>query len=248
MSLKRNLHFIAVATALFLFGTVSSIQAQFAGGLTVTTNPDGALVTLSGDAIVTGVTPTTFRHTLIGLYKITIDRYGYERYNTKVVLDPSKQMELNIQLTPKTRFKSAVRSIVIPGWGQRYTNQKYKGLAYTFFAAASIFGYYKADQDFDNKYDQYKNLESEYDALMTTGSQTELEELLPKLLNAQDRAYDAENTRRFAIGSAIAVWSISILDALFFFPEEKGTFKVKNVTLQPEANMQNIGLNLSYHF
>ena len=248
MSIKLNQIIIKVLAVCLLFLSAATAKAQYAGGLTVTSNPDGALVTLTGDAIITGVTPTKFQQTLIGLYKITIDRYGYERYNTKVVLDPSKQMEINIQLTPKTRFKSAVRSLVIPGWGQRYSNQKYKGLVYTFFATASVFGYFAADKDFDTKFNRFKETQAEYDALETSGSQTELEALLPRLLFEQDRAYDAENTRRVAIGAAIAVWSISILDALFFFPEEKGTFKVKNVTLTPQTNLQNVGLNLSYNF
>ncbi len=248
MSIKWNKNIIKVCTVCLLILSASSVQAQYVGGLKVTSDPDGALIILTGDAIVTGVTPTTFRQTLIGLYKITIDRYGYEQYNTKVVLDPSKQMELNIQLTPKTRFKSAVRSFVIPGWGQQYSNQKFKGLVYTFFAAASVFGYFSADKDFDTKFNRFKDTEAEYDNLKKSGSQAELEALLPRLLFEQDRAYDAENTRRIAIGSAIAVWSISVLDALFFFPEEKGTFKVKNITLTPQTNLKHVGLNLSYNF
>ena len=247
MSLKRNLKFIVVCLAVVCM-TMPIVQAQYSSGLTVTTNPDGALVTLNGDAIVTGVTPTKFTHTLVGLYKITIERYGYEKYNTKVILDPSKQMELNINLTPKTRFKSAVRSLVIPGWGQRYSSQNKRGYLYTFLAAASVWGYFVADDDFDTKYDRFKSLEAEYDNLKVTGTVSQMEELLPRLTYAQDRAYDAENVRRTVIGAAIAVWSLSVLDALFFFPEEKGTFRVKNLTVTPETNFQNVGVNLSYHF
>ncbi len=248
MFLKRNLIFITVICLSIICVCLPTTQAQFAGGLTVSTNPDGALVTLNGDIIVTGVTPTKFTHALVGFYKITIERYGYEKYNTKVILDPSKQMELNINLTPKTRFKSAIRSLVIPGWGQRYSSQNKRGFLYTFLAAASVWGYLVADDDFDTKYDRFKSLEAQYDELKVSGSTSQLEELLPILANAQDRAYDAENVRRAVIGAAIAVWSLSVLDALFFFPEEKGTFKVKNLTFTPEANLQNVGVNLSYHF
>ena len=248
MSLIRKFSSLAFISIILLSLSLQSAQAQNAAGLTVITEPDGALVTISGDAIVSGVTPTTFKQTLIGFYKIEIERFGYEKYKTKVILDPTKQMELRIKLTPKTRFKSAIRSMVIPGWGQRYSNQKYRGLFYTVLAAASTWGYFIADDDFDTKFDRFKSLEAEYDQLKTSGSQSQLEALLPELTNAQSRAYDAENTRRFVIGAAITVWSISVIDALFFFPEEKGTFKVKNVTLTPEANTKQVGLNLSYHF
>ncbi len=248
MSLKRIFKLFAFAGITLFYVSISSAQAQYTGGLTVTTNPDGALVTLRGDAIVTGVTPTKFSQTLIGLYKISIDRFGYEKYNTKVILDPSKQMELNINLIPKTRFKAGVRSLVIPGWGQRYSNQKFKGFLFTLLGAVSVWGYFNADDDFDTKFNRFKGLEEEYDALKVNGTQSQLEEFLPRLNNAQDRAYDAENVRRATIGAVIAVWSLSILDAIFSFPEEKGTFTVKNLTLTPEANLQDMGVNLSYHF
>lgn len=248
MSLKRISLLLAFISIFILSLSIQTAQAQYAGGLSIVTIPDGALVTVKGDVTVSGVTPTKFSHTLIGLYKITIERYGYESYNTQIIIDPSKVMELNIELTPKTRFKSAVRSLVIPGWGQRYSKQKTRGLVYTMVAAASILGYFKADDDFDTKYNRFISLKSEYENIQTSGSQSQLEELLPRLTDAQDRAYDAENLRRTVIGSVIAVWSLSVIDALFFFPEEKGTFKVKNITLTPEANKQNIGLNLSYHF
>ncbi len=247
MTFKRNFTIYASISIFILSAFFQTALSQTSGSLSISTNPDGALVTLSGNTIVSGVTPTVFRQTLIGFYKITIERYGYARYTTKVILDPSKQMELHIKLTPKTRFKSAIRSMVIPGWGQRYSNQKFKGLFYTFFAAATAFGYYKADDDFDTKYDRFIALDDEYNALSQNGNVNDLEELLPRLTNAKDRAYDAENMRRIAIGSVIAVWSLSVIDALFFFPEEKGTFKVKNVTLTPSTSSQNVGLNLSYH-
>ena len=71
---------------------------------------------------------------------------------------------------------------------------------------------------------------------------------MPLLTKQQEKAYDAENDRRFAIGSVIAVWSLSVLDALFFFPEEKGSFTVKGLSVTPQADMKNISVNLSYEF
>ena len=248
MSFIRKFSSFAFISILVIASSMQSVRAQSGGGLRVITDPDGASVTVSGDAIVSGVTPTTFTQTLIGFYKIEIERFGYEKYKTKVILDPSKMMEINVKLTPKTRFKSAIRSMVIPGWGQRYSNQKYRGFFYTLLAAASTWGYFRADDDFDTKFNRFKSLEEEYDQLKINGSQAQLEELLPRLTTAQERAYDAEDTRRIVIGATIAVWSISVIDALFFFPEEKGTFKVKNVSLTPEANTKQVGLNLSYHF
>lgn len=243
MLLKRTLTLFACL--IIWFPVAANAQG---GSLSVTSVPEGAHVVMKGEATVSGVTPVHFRHTLVGSYNITISKYGYETYKTKVFLDPSKQMELDITLSRKTRIKAAARSLLIPGWGQRYGDKKFRGKFYTILAAASVAGYYFSDQNFDREFDRFKALEAKYDEIRTTGTQQQLEAIMPLLTKQQEKAYDAENDRRFAIGSVIAVWSLSVLDALFFFPEEKGSFTVKGLSVTPQADMKNISVNLSYEF
>lgn len=246
MDIKRI--YLLITVLVFCFPFIAHSQTGTAGNLLVKSDPPGAEVTLNGEAIVSGITPVQFFHTLIGEYDITIKKHGYESYHTKVVLDPSKQMELNISLSKKTRIKASARSLIIPGWGQRYAGNKFRGNLYTFLAIGTAIGYYFADQDFDREYDRYKVLEKEFDKVRTSGNQSELNRIYPLMIAQQDKAYDKENIRRAAIGSVIAVWGISFIDALFFFPEEKGTFSVKSLSISPEANPKQIGINLSLAF
>lgn len=243
MFIKRNL-IITIILAIFCFFH-TGISAN---NLTVKSNPDGAQVKIEGDVTVSGVTPTLFRHTLIGTYKIKVSKYGYETYETKVLLDPSKQMELNVDLSKKTRFKAAARSLLIPGWGQRYADQSFKGKAFTVLAITSLVGYYFTDKDFDREYDRYQEHLKEYDELLETGTYDQIQAKLPILLDHQERAYNMENRRRIAIGTVIGAWSLSFLDALFFFPEEEGAFTVKGMQVQPEASLDKVGLNLMVSF
>jgi len=237
-----------ILTALVLLLMAAAVQAQVASpaGLTVRSSPPGADILLEGEVTVAGVSPTTFEQTLMGDFKVTVKKYLYEKYTTHVTLDPSKQLALDVSLSPKNRFKAAARSIFIPGWGQRYSEQKGKGSLFLFLAAGSAAAYFIADHDFDKKYDRYELRKQAYDSAKAGGAPyTELETLHSAWADAQQKAYDAEDTRRITIGAVIGVWGLNVLDALLFFPENRGEITVKGVSIAPATTSQSFGLVLT---
>ncbi len=245
MALKRILTAVVAITT---FPILSGAQESVQGDVTVRSNPEGAQVTLSGEAIVSGVTPVRFRQLLIGDYGLVLKRPGYETYSDRVVLDPTKKMEINVRLSPKTRFKAAVRSLFIPGWGQKYTDQKTKGCLFAALALGSVAAYLIADGDFDDKYDTFQEKLHDYDSTYAAGSIEDLRRLKSELDAAQKEAYDAENVRRITTGAVIAVWGINVLDVLFFFPEQRATLSVKGLAIRPSADPDKVGLTISKAF
>lgn len=245
MTLKRILTICCLS---LIAATAAYGQNEAGGNITVISNPPGAEVTLEGDLTVSGITPATFNQTLIGDYRLKISRYGYENYRTKLMIDPSKPLQFDVTLSRKTKFKAAIRSMVIPGWGQRYGNQKVKGYFFSLLALGSVTGFVIANDDFRSKRDLYDDRLAEYDDLAESGTYEQLAAFKPKLDAAQEDAYDAETLRRIAIGAVIGAWSISVLDAIFFFPEEKGTFSVKGLSITPEAGTDGVNLTLSTKF
>jgi hypothetical protein len=245
MKLKRILTAV-LATGCIPF--LCSAQGTASGDVTVRSTPEGARVTISGDVVVSGVTPARFHHLLIGDYKLVLKKYGYESHSSRVVLDPTRQIEINIRLSPKTRLKAAARSFFIPGWGQKYTDQKTKGYLFGALAVGSVLAYLIADDEFDYRYDLYINKLNKYDSLMTSGNIDELSRLKTELDKAQDDAYDAENVRRATIGTVVAVWGINLLDILFFYPEQRATFSIKGLAISPSADSDLVGLTLSKRF
>ena len=217
-------------------------------GVVVRSTPAGAQVTLTGEAVVSGVSPVHFHQPLIGGYELKIEKYGWEDYRTRVVLDPTKLSTFDVSLSPKTRFKAAARSLLIPGWGQMYTEQKSKGLLMLGLVAASGAAYLIADDDFDYKYDSYVRRREAYDSVAVHGTREDLAAAYEELVRAQDRAYDAENIRRATIVAGAVVWAVNVLDVLFFFPEERGTFSIKGVAVEPTATIRQVGLTLSTSF
>ncbi|RME29112.1 MAG: PEGA domain-containing protein [Candidatus Zixiibacteriota bacterium] len=244
--LKRILATAGVVVVLIVSVPALSL-AQ--GSVTVTSAPGGAQVELKGDAVVTGITPTTFRFGLAGKYRLRVSAPGYETYKRDLLLDPAKETVVDVTLVPKTRFKAMARSLFIPGWGQYYSDQKAKGLTFTLLAAASVVGYVFADNDFDQKFAHFNDRLAAFDNAVKTGASRATLELRKQELDAaQNDAYDAENVRRIAIGSVIGVWGLSLLDALFFFPEQHGAVTVKGLTLSPDYRSQRFGFTLSASF
>ena len=230
----------------FLLSPYFSVHAQ--GTLSVVSTPAGAEARLSGEAVVNGVTPVLFQQPLVGKYTLTVKKKGYETYKTDLLLDPTRQQEVTVTLSKKTRLKAFARSLIIPGWGQRYGDQKVKGYTYTVFQLLTVVGYLIADNDFDLKYDKFTKARQTYDSLSVHGNYQELQALYPYLIEKQNDAYDAENLRRITIGSVVGVYALSLIDALFFFPEEKGTFSIKNLALEPSTDFTQPGLTLTYSF
>jgi hypothetical protein len=233
-----------------LFPLVSGYAQQSAqAGLVVRSDPSGAEAVLTGDAVVTGVTPTFFQYPLVGEYRLQVRKHGYESYSTRLMLDPSRQMEVSVELSPKTRLKAAARSLLLPGWGQRYTDQKAKGFVFHLLAVGSVAAYFIADHDFDQKYDRHLEYVAAFDSVQAAGgSYTELSRLHRELVASQQEAYDAEDVRRITIGAAIGIWTLSLLDVLFFFPSREETLTVGGLSIEPTADPSGVGLRVSTGF
>jgi hypothetical protein len=246
--LKRILTIVALVLMLSL--TVSAQTGTASGsGIVVRSSPPGAEVILKGDALVSGVTPATFRYPLVGEYELTVKRPGYDRYRTHVILDPSQQMQMDIQLSRKTGIKAAIRSMFIPGWGQWYTEQRTRGFAFSLLFAGAVTTYLVADHRFDDKEETFIQRRTEYDHALGGGaSRAELVWRHDALTSAQDDAYDAEDTRRLTIGCVAGVWGLNILDALLFTPRENAIFSVKGISVAPSTGADYAGITLSSRF
>jgi hypothetical protein len=208
----------AIARSLIILIVLASpVAAQDqVGNLTVISNPPGTSVTLRGEYQLAGVTPVTFSQKLYGVYKLVADRGGYERYETTIVLVGDQPQTIEFSLVTKTRFKAAFRSLLIPGWGQMYNGQKWRGALYTGSAVLSLAALFVVDQDFRDKRDDYDDMLATYNS---ERSIAEKRRLKPILDSRQQDAYDAESSRRVFAGIAAFVWLFNVVDAAVFFPQ-----------------------------
>ncbi len=236
--------FLVLALCALLLSIASAQES--ASGISVISNPAGAQVILRGELTVAGVSPVTFRHQLQGRYEVEIKKHGFEKYSTIVYLEPGKAFSLNVDLTPKTRFKAMARSFFVPGWGQIYTDQDFKGGAFFLLTAGAVTSFLIAENDFQDKKDNYNKLLAEYN------SENEFADkrlLYNNLQSAREEAYDAENIRRITIGLTAAVWALNLVDLLFYFPENRGDLVVgSSLSIKPDLEHGGAQLIFTHRF
>lgn len=221
-----------------------------AGQLTLVSNPPGTAVFLDGEYRLSGVTPVTFNQELYGVYQLTAERGGYEKFETKLVIAGDQSRTFEIEMVPKSRFKAAYRSLILPGWGQYYNGQKTRGIMYTSAATISLIATLVANEDFKDKRDLRNDRLSDYYRIRNERTQDPeaIEEAQRRFYEAQDDAYDAETIRRIAFGATAIVWAISVIDAAAFTPERSYTVGGGAVSLDTGDDFDKIGLKLAFEF
>ena len=240
------MHSLVWAICFILLTTVPAIAQDDVGNLTVVSSPAGTAVTLDGEYQLAGVTPVAFNQKMVGVYRLTAHRDGYEKYETTLVLLGDEPLQIDFEMVPKTPFKAAFRSLVVPGWGQMYTKQKLRGMLYTSATVISLISLLIADQDFRDKRDAYNEVRDLY---QTTRSIDEKKIIKGRLDTVQKEAYDAETVRQIAFGVTAFVWAFNVLDTIVFFPDRRHTVGgPTSITLDTGAGFDQLGLKFAITF
>ena len=229
----------------FALASASGIMAQGDGNVIINSDPQGALVELSGDYNISGVTPVKFDRPLSGQYKVIVSRDGFEKQKSTMFFSETQQSELNIRLVPKTRVKSLMRSLIIPGWGQRYYGNGTKAALFALGTAASAIGYYYVKKDYDDKFEIYSQRKT---AREEADSWSDIERLDRELYYAQKDADDAEKKVNIAMGIAIGVYAFNLLDSFLLFPETSRFTEYKALTFKPGTDGDKVSLTLAVEF
>ena len=114
---------VAVLAAGASAQTRTETKPSTTGVLTIMSRPVGASFRMVGDREVAGRTPLTLRHGLTGLYVIESTESGYETWRRTIQVDRAGLDTLWITLHPKSRLRAGLRSIILPGWGQFYSER-----------------------------------------------------------------------------------------------------------------------------
>lgn len=184
----------------------------------IDTNPPGAFLTLDGEYQLSATSPCQIPDNIIGNYRLKAKLPGYESWNGEILILPNQDNAFSLKLSPKTRLKASLRSLIIPGWGQYYSGQKTRSLIVGLGTIGAGIGAYIADNDFRKKRDDYNDVKID---LANARTQEEIDRLWELTRKKNREAYDAETTRNTLTGIAIGMWVYNVLDAMVFFPEHK---------------------------
>lgn len=242
LAIKR----ISAACAVFLLCCLNGVAvAGDEGNVLVNSDPQGALVTIDGDITLSGVTPIKFDLRLSGQYKIEIDRDGFEKHRFTAYFTQTQLSQIDIKLTPKTRTKAFFRSLIVPGWGQRYYGDKTKSALFLLGSAASLVGYVVVKDDYDSKAEIYHET-----LLRRAESETvaEYNAISAEVFTAQKEAGDAEDKVNLFVGVAAGIYILNLLDSFLFFPDFNTYTEYKAITVRPDINTESAGICMTLKF
>jgi hypothetical protein len=199
----------------------SSAFAQEESKIIITTSPPGATVYLRGEMDLVANTPASLPTTISGRYKAEVIRAGYETWKGDFTFVPGSPNNISIKLSRKTRVKATLRSMIIPGWGQVYSGDKWRGYLITTGAVISAAAIYHFDRRFDKKRNDFDIARSNYENAVTIEEKIALKTVSD---DKQRDAYRAETDRNTSLAVGAAFWAYNVLDAFLFFPEGSAYF------------------------
>jgi hypothetical protein len=229
-------------------GMVFGQENQNNSSLVISSSPSGAFVQLRGEYALAGRTPYKVGRRLSGPYKVTAAMNGYEKWNSKVSFSGNGREQLTIRLSPKTRAKAGLRSLIFPGWGQFYSGQKFKGMVLSAATLASVVKVILVDTDYRNQVDDLERTVSlSQNQLLRFEERQKVEALVAAKESEADRLF---NDRRQWLLISASIWAYNVLDAVLFFPsyEKQSSLDVRVYSDLSPTRGNSVVLNIAKSF
>ena len=215
--------------------------------VTIKSNPAGAVVHLNGDYQFIGRTPFVIPYPIFGPYELKVKKLGYESIRTRITFSDDTGNIVNIRLKPRTRYKAMYRSMLFPGWGQRYSERKTVGTI--FFGATTASLIYLAKKE-----KEYRSRQTDYELALRSYQQgglsfDEQQQAFGRVENALRQLEDARDSRDITLYVVGGIWLLNVLESVFFFPDHAREIQIyQNVSmgLSPQADGIRIGVRYSH--
>jgi len=185
---------------------------------------------------------------LVGTYELKADLKGYETWKRTIYLDGVSADTLSFRLSPKTALRAGLRSMIVPGWGQRYSDQRTKGTLFFIGSALAGVAWVVSDQIYDRRIDDLNDAKDAY----LEAEQVELqEELWGTVERERRRASNAYDDREIASFAFIGIYLANLLDSLLLFPGpspgmHSGTEGWGGLHIFGDSNSAGVGMAVHY--
>ncbi len=203
----------------------------------VDSSPLGGSVEVLGPIKAVGITPFYAPRFPVGSYEVSVGRQGYYTRRTRVLLNSGDSIHVDAQLRPKSAAGGFIRSVVFPGWGQRFNERPGRGAFYTGaeIAAAGVATYL---------WTQYNHSVTRYnriaDSLAFATTVDDVTLYTRKLAERDASVQKHKDNTRTAVYVAAGVWVVNALDALVFGPvrEELPSVSLESVPVPSVASVR----------
>lgn len=181
----------------------------------VKSEPPGAMLYFEGENSFVGVTPLKLRPNLKGVYKITATKYGYEKSRMEYFFKGSEKGTMRLRLSPKTRFKAGIRSLVFPGWGQFYSERKKSGVVLSLIQAGVGIFTLVSHLEYDKSLNDYEDALEDYENEKRADLKFEKYDVAKDKYEKAEDAFRKRETWLYITGG---LWLYNFLDSIIFFP------------------------------
>ena len=210
----------------------------------ITSEPIGATIYIGGEVI--GKTPSYLPYKISGEYLLRAEKPGYESWSHKIDFSNWPKDTLACALKLKTKTKAFFRSFLLPGWGQRYAEERSKGKILTALQFTSLISLGAAQLYYDNRLENYNNKKLEYETIAK--SYTSAPHAWNELNSSYSKLENAHELRQILVYSAIGAYALNLIDILFFFPEDLHEIKIFGLVPDVIYSQANPMVGLSYSF
>jgi hypothetical protein len=208
----------------------TSVNAQKADekkGVLVIAQPAETVVRLKGSYEFAGKAPLSIPQSLSGQYQLSASKPGYESKSMMFFFDDKPLHKITLNLQPISTFKAGYRSLLLPGWGQRYKGANKRGLLFTGLALGAGVGTLVTVLDYKSDYDDAQDARDDYLRVRTNYEQAQA--AYDKWQSAYETANDSYDRRQRSLVIAAAVWALNLLDAVLL-PPRPGSSQNPDVT------------------
>jgi len=242
-----GLQFFCFIYLSFIFISLPGVLAQekpTTSGFYINSFPQGATVHIENEII--GKTPCLFPYTLQGKYRLWAEKQGYEKWSKAILFSEDFPDTVYFKLHPKSRIKAISRSLIMPGWGQKYTGQKWKGRIFFSLEICTLLATVASHLNYTTKLNDYNKALEKYEK--ESRSYVKEKYAWSEVIKAHSDLKYSYKMRNTMIYIGIGIYTINLLDAIFSYP--KSLKQIEIVGLQTSLNYSNelFSINIAKSF
>ncbi len=147
---------------------------------------------------------------------------GFYNIEYKGVLAPGGEENLDLTFEPKHRSGAIWRSVLLPGYGQRFAEHKTRGLITSAVQIMSVALAVYAHLDYEDKLKAYDDA---YEAYLNATTQSGIQTTRLQVSSARTEWDDAAILRDIGFASVGIVYTVNLLDVALFSGGKIGTRK-----------------------
>ena len=134
----------------------------------------------------------------------------------------NQTLEVDVRLDPRSRLGAALKSTVIPGWGD-WPDRKFASVLMGMLQVGTAVGAALYHLDYEDKLDQYHDARDKYADMANFPSYSQYSEQRKLMLSKHDDVEGAKTLRNVLFISAVAgIRVLGALESAIFMPRAEG--------------------------